>query len=100
MKATLLSFPLLAFTLLLFSLAILFRGYALSFLLFHPAARTAEVPSSLQFNHATFLLYGVCYSESAPACFTHLAFIHPQVGIFYCAVKLLLCLWHVLFTGR
>lgn len=51
-----------------------------SYLLFHPATRTTEVPS-LRFNHATFLLYGMCYSESASTRFTHLAFIHPQVDI-------------------
>lgn len=62
-----------------FPLQFYFEG-TFSFLFFHFAARTAKVPS-LQFNHATFLLYGARYSESASARFTRLAFIRPQVGI-------------------
>jgi len=92
-----LSFP-LAFTLLLFSLAILFRGYVLSFPFFHPAARAPR-----KYRHYSSIMLLFFYTaraiREAPrlASPVSLLYVRRWVYEFYYALKLLLCLWHVFF---
>jgi len=101
MKATSsLSFPLVAFTLLLFSLAILFRGYVL----FPPLPPCRAHPR--KYRHYSSIMplffYTVCTirKESRLASLVSLLYVRRWVYEFYCALKLLLCLWHVLSMRR
>lgn len=91
-ESCLLSFPLVAFTLLLFSLAILFRGYVLL-----PPLSPCRAPPPKHRHYSSIMLlffYTVCAIRKAPrlASPISLLYVRRWVYEFYYAVKLLLCL--------